>query len=110
MSNIQVIKKTVSDSGTPEVLGDRMQKFKGVVFLGCKGDAEVANAGTVYVQIAELLSNGTTGDWVSAMKITTGNYSAAINSNTLGSGNYNASQFRIKVANNGDGVVAIVLS
>jgi hypothetical protein len=108
MSNINVISKTVTSAGTPEVLGSVTQRFKCITFLGFKGNAETANTGTIYVQARQMLADGTPGDWISMCEVVEGGYGPAVNLNTADDGNYNASMFRIKVSTDGDGVVAIV--
>lgn len=108
MSNINAIAKTVAASATPEVLGTAFQRFKGIVFYGGKGTAATANTSTAYIQLRALSTDGTSGDWVDAMPVPSAGYSAGINQDTSGSGVYNASQIRVRVGTNGDGVVGII--
>jgi len=108
MANINVIGKTVAATATPEDLGVGMQRFKSVIFFGGKGTAETNNASIAYVQLRQMNADGTQGDWLSAIPVSAGGWSAGFNRSTLADGVYDASQFKIKVGTNGDGVVAIV--
>jgi len=110
MANVNMIAKTVAAAATPELLGGVLQRFKGIVFYGAKGTAETANTSTAYIQLQAIGTDGTAGDWVNAMPVTAGGYSAGINLDTVGRDWMNAGQFRIKVGTNGDGVVAIIAS
>ena len=110
MANVNAIGKTVAATATPEVLGTAFQRFMGVVFFGGKGTAETNNTSTAFIQLRSLGADGSAGDWLSAMPVTAGGYSAGINHNTAGVKVMSADQFKIKVGTNGDGVVAIVAS
>ena len=108
MSNINAIVKTVAATGTPEVLGTAFQRFKGIVFYGGKGTAGTANTSTAYIQLRALSADGTPGDWVDAMPVPSAGYSAGITvSDAIVSSVYNASQIRVRIGTNGDGVVGI---
>jgi hypothetical protein len=106
--NMNAISKTVAAAATPEVLGTVFQRFKGIVFYGGKGTAATANTSTAYIQLRALSADGTAGDWVDAMPVPSAGYSAGINvSDALHGSVYNASQIRVRVGTNGDGVVGI---
>lgn len=106
---IQSIAKTVALAATPEALGASTQKFSSVMFVAYKGTAETANTGDVYVQVPALEADGTEGSLVSVLKLTPGASSPVITKD-LGLGKLSADKFTVKVATNGDGVIAIVAS
>ena len=108
MANINVIGKTVAATATPEDLGVSLQRFKSVIFFGGKGTAETNNTSTAFIQLRQMSADGTSGDWLSAMPVAAGGWSAGLNRSTLADGVYDASQIRIKVGTNADGIVAIV--
>lgn len=87
--------KTVADSGTPELLGAETLHFLDAIFIGKKSESE-NNTGAVTIQIQE---EG--GTWRDAITIAAGEEYPWFE------GNFPASEFRLKVANNGDGVLVI---
>ena len=90
----RVLIKTVAASGTPEALG-ASQRMQGLTFFAYKAAATV-NTGAITIQIdgvdAWVMEAGSVYNWPSPP------YEA---------GYYLASDFTIKVATNGDGVVAV---
>ena len=95
--------KTVADSGTPEALGASSVRLSSIQFIAEKAFG-VANAGNITTQIP-----GTDGEFTDSKVITPGlTYTWLIpSSDNSGSAFYKASDFKIKVATNGDGVRVI---
>ena len=95
----RVIVKTVAASGTPEALGTS-QRLAGLTFFGAKA-VGTNNTGNVTLQVED--SSGTLSDaWV-MMPGDVFTWPAP----PYEAGYYLASDFTIKVATNGDGVVAV---
>jgi hypothetical protein len=90
----RLIVKTIADSGTPEALGTN-QRMQGLTFFANKA-VGTPNVGTVTIQVdgvdAWIMESGSVYTWPSPP------YEA---------GYYFASDFTIKVATNGDGVVVV---
>lgn len=91
----RLLVKTVAASATPEALGSSLTRMNGMTFFGQKA-AGTDNTGNVTIQMdgqdAMILTPGAAHTW--PMPTWEGAY-------------YLASDFTIKVATNGDGVVVV---
>lgn len=85
--------KTVASSATPEVLGEETTHMLRPVFIGRKTAATV-NTGTVTIQVKNL-----SGDFIDLLTLTSDEERT-----WPVDGFYKASDFKIKVETNGDGV------
>ena len=94
-SQIRYLLKTVAASGTPEALGTSAIKFSDIKFVG-ENAFGVPNTGNVFLQVQDAA-----GTWTDTRTIAPGDTVSYVSPNRTC---YRASEFRIRVATNGDGV------
>jgi len=107
---IAVINSPVAAAATPEALGTAAQKFRSIIFYGGSLSAGVLTPNTqgAFIQLQELEADGDLGAWVDAIPVPAGEFSSAVYYEMNGSRVFKASEFKVRVAVNGEGVVAPV--